>query len=178
MESELAAGLMSLLTATAGFLGAPIDNLQDNHGHDHSTHSHGEEERFEFGSSHEHALFFLNVEGEEVNFTQRRYQLQSNYVHLENFKPHIVHKHTENVSWEYFLDTIDVNVNQSCVSFKDRTECGNASVIINGEASDLDKKIEQGDNLAIFVNPGKIEENYMRKKLPEDYTKKASTRTI
>jgi hypothetical protein len=176
MESEIIAGLMSLLTATAGFLGAPIDDFTGgSHSHDHSENSGSQ---LELGSSHEHASFYLNVDGEEINFTQREYQLQSDYVHLENFKPHIVHKHSENVTWGMFLSTIDISFNTSCVNFKDRSECGNLSVILNGDEGGINSEIQQGDNFAILLNSSEKSEDYMNKQLPEGYTKKVSTRGI
>jgi hypothetical protein len=176
MELEILAGLMSLLTATAGMLGAPLEDFTDG---DHShTHENGDEGSLELGSAHDHALFYLNVDGEEINFTQRKYQVRSDYVHMENFKPHIVHKHSENVTWAMFTNTMDIGVNESCVSFKDRRECGKLTVVLNGEESELGTEIEQGDNLAILLDAGNLTERYMNEKLPEAYRKDAPTQPV
>jgi hypothetical protein len=172
MENEILAGIMSMLTAVSGMLGAPVEDpsIGEMEGQESS--------ELELGSAHEHALFYLNVNGSEQNFTQREYQLQSRYVHLENFKPHIVHKHSENVTWGMFLDTIDVNVSEGCVKFKGREECGDLSVVLNGKEANLSQKIIQGDNLAILLDSGNLSEMYMRKELPEDYTKQVSTQPL
>lgn len=176
MESEILAGLMSFLTATAGFLGAPLDDFtSDGHSHDHSDNP---ESQLELGSAHEHALFYLNVDGEEINFTQQEYQVRSDYVHMENFKPHIVHKHSENVTWRMFLSTMDISFNASCVNFKDRSECGNLSVVLNEEEGGINSEIQQGDNFALLLNSSELSESYMNKQLPEAYTKEVSTRGI
>ena len=173
MESEILAGLMSFLAATAGMLGMPVEDpaagdIQENQ----------RSSELELGSAHEHALFYLNVNGSEKNFTQREYQLRSRYVHLENFKPHIVHKHSENVTWGMFLDTIDVNISEECVKFKGREECGDLSVVLNGEEAELSEEIRQGDNLAILLDSRNLSEMYMKKELPEEYTKKVSTQPL
>lgn len=183
MESELLTGLMSILTATAGFLGAPLDQgSHDNHQHNHMNSGDHLDQDFEFGTAHEHAQFFLNVDGEEINFTQRKYQLQSKYVHLENFKPHIVHKHSQNVTWSHFLGTIDVEIsrgeNESCINFKGQRECGNLSTVLNGEESNLSEEIQQGDNLAILLDADNMTEEYMSEEIPEAYTKDAVTRGV
>ncbi|MFB6100413.1 MAG: hypothetical protein ABEK16_04010 [Candidatus Nanohalobium sp.] len=174
MDSEILAGLMSLLTATAGFLGMPLDDAQKQNPVEKDS------DNLELGSAHEHAQFFLNVDGKEVNFTQRRFQVRSQYVHLENFKPHIVHKHSENVTWSMFMNTINVGVNRSsgCTSFKGRERCGNLSVVLNGEEANLSSEIQQGDNLAILVNASELSEDYMSERLPDDYTKRVPTKVL
>ena len=179
----MVAGLVSFLTGIAGMMGAPVDDFQNNT-HDHSAHSHEDlqnsEQNFTLGSAHEHAQFFLNVNGSEEEFADRKYQLQSRYVHLENFKPHIVHKHSENVTWIYFLETINVEAGEKCVKFKGNEQCGNVSITLNGEEVDsLDQEIQQGDKLAIITPPNTtIAEKYREKELPDDYTKEVEGRTI
>jgi hypothetical protein len=155
-------------------------------GHNHGSHSHedgnisGSSDGLVLGSSHEHALFFVDFNGSEVDFTGKRFQVRSRYVHLENFKPHIVHKHSENVTWNYFLNTIDVGVEDDCVQFKESKQCGNVSMILNGkELEALNKEIEQDDNLAIITPSNQSKrESYMEKELPKDYRKEVEKRTL
>ncbi len=173
MENEILAGILSLLTAVSGILGIPVEehtaaNMQESQ----------ESSELELGSAHEHALFYLNVNGSEENFTQRKYQLRSRYVHLENFRPHIVHKHSENVTWAMFLETIDVNVSEKCVKFKGRKECSDLSVVLNGEDANLSREIHQGDNLAILLNAPNLSARYMEEELPQEYTKQVSTQPL
>lgn len=124
--------------------------------------------------THGHAMFFLYLD-EEKDLTGEKFQLRSRYVHMENNRPHIVHKHVENITWSYFLETMDIEVgfeeNQICVSFEDERNCGNGSVLLNGEEiRDLDREIQQDDNFAIILPRDEgIREGYMEEVLPQDY---------
>lgn len=132
------------------------------------------EEKQDLEVTHEHAMFFLYLD-EEKDLTGEKYQLQSRYVHMENNRPHIVHKHVENITWGYFLDTMDIEVgfegNQTCVTFEGEESCGNGSVILNGEEiKDLDREIRQDDNFAIILPRDEgIMDGYMDEVLPPDY---------
>lgn len=136
----------------------------------------------ELGSAHEHAQFFVNINGTEYNFTSEKFQLQSYYVHMENKKPHIVHKHSENVTWRFFLETMDFNITdgekQDCIEFPRTRSCGNLSVILNGDKiKNLNHEIHQGANLALIMPPSRnISEEYMGRNLPRDYTPEDGTR--
>lgn len=133
------------------------------------------------GSAHEHAQFFVNINGTEKSFTGKEFQLQSYYAHLENKKPHIVHKHSENVTWSFFLNSIDVNItgknSQNCISFPGTASCGNLSVVLNGqEIQNLNREIHQGANLALIMPPSEnLTERYMQENLPREYTRDRGT---
>lgn len=137
------------------------------------------ENNLQLGSSHEHAQFFININNTEINFTQKQYQLNSPYVHLENYKPHIVHKHSENVTWKMFLETIEIT-KKDCLTYKNQKLCDNYSIYLNkNKIQNLTKEIEQGDNLAIISPKNKsLSEKYMEKKLPMDYTKKVPGKLV
>lgn len=130
----------------------------------------------EYGSAHEHALFYVVVNGSELDFSDSRYQLNSRYVHLENNQSHIVHKHSEGVGWRRFLDTINVSVtaNESnvCVEIPDRSYCGDGELFLNGRLDPvLDTEIQQGDTLAIVIgrNASTTAESYLDRQLPPAY---------
>lgn len=136
----------------------------------------------ELGSAHQHAQFFVNINGTEYRFTSEKFQLQSYYVHMENQKPHIIHKHSENVTWSFFLKTMNFNItqreSQDCIDFPGTRSCGNLSVILNGEEiQNLNREIQQGANLALMMPPSRnISEEYMAENLPRDYTPEDGTR--
>lgn len=127
---------------------------------------------------HKHGLFFVNVNGTELDLTEERFQLQDRDVHLENNRSHIVHKHAEDVTWGDFLDTINTSIenneNRSCISMPKNNYCANMTVLLNGEEFDREKEIEQGDNLAVVIgnNTQQKAENYMEFSLPKAYQKR------
>lgn len=129
------------------------------------------------GSAHGHAYFHVIVNGSERNFTQERFQLNSRYVHLENNKSDIVHKHATGVTWKMFFQTINVskssNNGEFCLDIYEETRCGNGSVILNGEVNaSIDQEISQNDNLLIILDTEEwrqVTKEYMNKELPEKY---------
>jgi hypothetical protein len=130
---------------------------------------------FELGSAHQHAQFFVSLNGSKYNFSKKKFQVRSYYVHMENYRPHIVHKHSENVTWRYFVRTMDIALNHSeertCISIMDNRSCGDGSVELNGEeVFSLDQEIRQGDNLTIIIPESEnLSEQYAEKKLPEPF---------
>lgn len=146
-----------------------------NHNHSHGGKDSGPEDNLKAGTAHAHALFFVEVNGSELNLSTREYQLQSPYVHLENGRSHTVHKHAENVTWRYFLNTIDISLEQSgsetCLKTIDTETCGNLTVSLNGNTDTvLEKEIQQGDNLAIVLEgPENATRKYMEKKLDTEF---------
>jgi hypothetical protein len=134
-----------------------------------------ENQSFELGSAHQHAQFFVNLNGSEYNFSKKKFQLQSYYVHMENYRPYIVHKHSENVTWSYFVRTMDIALNHSkertCISIMDNRTCGDGSIELNGEeVFSLDREIQQGDNLAIIIPESEnLSERYAEEELPEPF---------
>ncbi|MFB6241774.1 MAG: hypothetical protein ABEJ36_03150 [Candidatus Nanosalina sp.] len=137
---------------------------------------------FKLGSDHDHAQFYVNLNGSEYNFSKKKFQVRSYYVHMENYRPHIVHKHSENVTWRFFLQTMDIALNHSknltCISVMGNRTCGDGSVVLNGEHTfSLDREIKQGDNLAIIIPESEnLTRRYMNKKLPEAYTPDTGTK--
>lgn len=127
--------------------------------------------------THEHALFYVVMNDTEVSFLEQRYQLAAWYVHMENNRSDIVHKHREGVTWGDFLETINATLERRdngtyCGKFKNHSYCGEAAAKLNGEnVTDLEKEIQQGDKLVIVLQPEFQEwlEEYKDKKLPPAY---------
>lgn len=145
--------------------------------HDHSEHSH---EEFQFGTAHDHALLYIIVNGTELEFQEPKYQVAADYVHLENNRSHIVHKHSKGVKWPDFFETINMSVNQSeqlCLDVKNVSRCGKGTVWMNGERNaSLDQEIRQDDRLIIVLG-GDVSETlsrYYSKQLPRAYTPEES----
>jgi hypothetical protein len=131
------------------------------------------------GEVHEHALFHVVINGSEVDFTERKYQLNAGDVHLENNKSDIVHKHESGVTWSRFLNTINTTYWRSnstgnlCLSMYDTETCGDGAVYLNGEeVEDLDAEFRQDDHLLIVLdteNRTAVMQEYMKQQLPQEY---------
>lgn len=123
---------------------------------------------------HEHAQFHVIINGSSFDFTQRRFQLQARYVHLENGKSSIVHKHRDNVRWRDFLESIDVeifqNTSETCVNITGELSCGKGEIeLVDGK--NISSEIVQGQHLIIAIgkNHSQMIEEYRKYQLPAPY---------
>ena len=71
------------------------------------------------GSEHEHAAFLVKVNGQNIDFSQPKYQVQSDYIHVENGDGTTLHRHATNVTFADFLKTIkmDIDKQNNCFVF-------------------------------------------------------------
>lgn len=70
----------------------------------------------EFGSDHAHSALTVFVHGEMLNFALPQFQLQSKYVHFEDYNPYLVHKHATGVPLEMLFASFGVNVTSKCIT--------------------------------------------------------------
>ncbi len=132
---------------------------------------------------HKHALFHVVVNGSELSFTNKKFQLNSEYAHLENNESSIVHTHAKGVTWKNFLNTINTSIRKSnaseiCLDIYEKTWCGTGKAVLNGEETNLSAEIGQGDNFLVILNTensAQITEEYMREQLPRQYKPEEKT---
>ncbi len=104
------------------------------------------------GSTHEHVDFKVYINGQQIDFSRPRYQLRSQYVHVEGGVGEVVHKHATGVTMAYFLNTVGIKLTNNCISVDDVDYCSQGDktpkVYVNGkpisdyesyELRDLDK---------------------------------------
>jgi len=131
---------------------------------------------------HEHALFHIVVNGTEEDLSAEQFQLKAKKVHLENNMSDVVHKHRSGVSWQDFMESINVSVAEGkasdiCLRIYEKERCGEGKVILNGEKADLDTEISQGDNFLIILDTTDMDseiESYMKLQLPNIFKPEAS----
>jgi hypothetical protein len=77
------------------------------------------------GSAHEHAAFLVKVNGQNIDFSQPQYQVQSDYIHVENGDGTTLHRHATNVTFVDFLKSVKMDIdkkNNNCLTFTNGTE--------------------------------------------------------
>ena len=76
------------------------------------------------GSAHEHAAFIVKVNGQNIDFSQPQYQVQSDYIHVENGDGSTLHRHATNVTFADFLKSVkmDIDKKNNCLIFTNGTE--------------------------------------------------------
>ena len=94
------------------------------------------------GSAHEHAAFLVKVNGQNIDFSQPKYQVQSDYIHVENGDGGTLHRHATNVTFADFLKSVkmDIDMKNNCLIFTNGTEyCDNNNnklrTFINGNST-------------------------------------------
>ena len=74
---------------------------------------------FVFGSAHEHSSISIMIFGHELDFTKREFQLQSYFIHLENSNGYVIHRHSKDVTMEYFFETLNLGLLPNCIVLND-----------------------------------------------------------
>ncbi len=98
------------------------------------------------GDVHYHADFALYIDSERFDFAQEKYMSTenkslSNFVHLHDLKGNIIHKHAEGVTLGLFFETLDMNLNDTCLVLDDGTSYCNEEnkewkMYVNGKHND------------------------------------------
>ncbi len=185
MRTTLLTASVVAVSVTVGLLAATglpmeeINSLQNSLQSDQTENNQSEQSRtLELGSAHEHALFWIVENGTEKDLTSQKFQLNSRYVHLENNKSQIVHKHAEGVTWRDYLNTINTTVNNTgenevCFSVFGNRSCGEGGAYLNGKRLEsFDQEIRQGDNFLIILGTEEWRQRaarYMQEQLPPNY---------
>ena len=73
------------------------------------------------GSEHVHAAFAVKINGEELDFSQEKYQVQSQYIHVENNDGNTLHRHATGVPVGEFFASLGMNVTDSCFTLENKT---------------------------------------------------------
>ncbi len=94
-------------------------------------------------SVHEHADIAIFINGQELDLSQLKYQLRDKFVHLEERRGDVIHKHAIGVTIGYFLSTLGFKFENNCLILDDGQELCNAD----------------GNKLKVYVN-SKLIDNY------------------
>lgn len=89
------------------------------------------------GSTHEHVVFALFLDGVPLDFSPQRFQVRNQRVHFEAGDGFLVHKHATGVTMGFFLDTLDIELNSTFIILYNGTEYVNqggktVKMLVNG----------------------------------------------
>ncbi len=102
-----------------------------------------------FGSAHEHASISVRIHGEQFDFTKPQFQLQSSFIHLENFNGYVIHRHSKDVTIGYLFDTLNFGLSQDCIIPPSREKyCSNSDYSLKFYVNE--KKVDDLRNYLIF----------------------------
>lgn len=111
------------------------------------------------GSTHEHVDFKIYIEGEQIDFSQPKYQLAAQYVHVENGVGGVIHKHATGVTFRDFLKTVNMDMDGKCFKSDDNKQyCGEGGktlkFYLNGKLSDKFETYELNDLDKVLISYG------------------------
>jgi hypothetical protein len=126
------------------------------------------------GSAHEHAAFLVKVNGQNIDFSQPKYQVQSDYIHVENGDGSTLHRHATNVTFADFLKSVkmDIDMKNNCLIFTNGTEyCDDNNnklrTFINGNSTKSISDYVLNNNDRLLVTYGKETDEQSAKSLDE-----------
>ena len=126
------------------------------------------------GSAHTHAAFLIKVNGENIDFSQPQYQVQSDYIHVENGDGTTLHRHATNVTFAEFLKSIKMDLDETnkCLVFTNGTQyCNNENnqlrTFVNGNSTEPISDYVINDNDRLLVMYGNETQDQVSKALDE-----------
>ncbi len=75
------------------------------------------------GSTHEHASFKIYLDGQEFDIYHPKYELRSNYVHMEGGDFTAIHKHATGVTLGFFFNTLGFKLDDKCLKIEGSSYC-------------------------------------------------------
>jgi len=111
----------------------------------------------DLGSVHYHGTIAVVIEGQRLDFSQNQYQLQADAFHFEGGGGTRWHVHARGVTLAYAMETLDIAVTDSSVTYRGTTYRNSASnttvtVTVNGNpVTPSDYVLQNGDRVRIAV---------------------------
>lgn len=106
---------------------------------------------------HTHGTIEMEILGDQVDFSQPQYQMQADAFHFENREGTRWHVHARDVTLEWALQTLDIEVTDDSVTFEgttyeDSDSSYSVTITVNGEDVDPSTYVLQdGDTVRIIV---------------------------
>ena len=116
------------------------------------------------GGIHYHADFAMYINGEKYNFSQEKYMSTdnkslSNFVHLHDMNGKVIHKHASGITLGFFLETLGMKLNDTCLVLDDGTSYCNEGnkewkMYVNGKHNDEFAEYDVQDEDKVLLSYG------------------------
>lgn len=108
------------------------------------------------GAVHYHGAITVEIGGDELDFSRDRFQLQADPFHFENGEGDRWHGHARNVTLEYAMGTLGIEVSEDEVTYDDTTyrdgDGGRVVVEVDGEPVTPEEYVlQEGDEIRIVA---------------------------
>ena len=127
------------------------------------------------GDVHHHADFALYINGEQYDFAQEKYMSTenkslSNFAHFHDMNGKVIHKHAERVTLGFFLETLGLKLNDTCLMLDDGTSYCNEGntelkMYVDGKHNDEFAEYEIQDEDKILLSYGHESEQELQEQV-------------
>jgi len=114
-----------------------------------------------FGDEHGHAEILVIINGNKIDFSLPFFQLNSKWIHFENFNGKEIHRHSSGATLGYFFDTLGLGLTDDCFVYPNGDPfCSTDDIplefYINQELVPTirDYIIQEGDEITIKLGSG------------------------
>lgn len=120
-------------------------------------------------SAHLHADVKVYINGKAVDFSQRKYQLTTDFIHFEEGIGDVTHTHATGLTLGHLLNSVGIKLGDGCINFEGNDYCnGNNKTIklyINGKPNGELSSYEIRDLDRLLVSYGDEGEEAIKKQL-------------
>ena len=120
-------------------------------------------------STHQHADIKVYINGNAVDFSQKKYQLAARFIHFEEGIGDVVHTHATGLTIGHLFRSLGGNLNNNCVVLEKNNYCSEGSnklrFYVNGNPSNEFDNYVIKDLDKILVSYGAESEADMQKQL-------------
>ena len=114
-------------------------------------------EPHDLGAVHYHGTITVSIGGEELDFSQRQFQMQADPFHFEERNGDQWHVHARGVTLAYAMETLGIEVTADTVTYDGTTygdDPGETVVVeVNGESVEPGEYVlQEGDHVRIVAN--------------------------
>lgn len=118
------------------------------------------------GSAHVHAVFEVMLDGQPIDFSQQKYQVRTQYIHVEGGDGTTLHRHSSKVPVGEFFKSVNMDIRDDCFVLDNGAQfCDDSKQLrffVNGtERSSINDYILQ-DNDRILIIYGDEDQNELQ----------------
>lgn len=76
-------------------------------------------------STHQHADIKVYINGQSIDFSQKRYQLAARFIHFEEGIGDVIHTHATGLALGHLFKSLGMDFNNNCIVFERQSYCSN-----------------------------------------------------
>ena len=120
-------------------------------------------------STHIHSDVKVYINGQSVDFSQRKYQLTTSFIHFEDGLEDVIHIHATGMTMSHLFKSIGMDFNNNCIKFEGENLCsdGNKKLkfYVNGQPNSEYAGYVMKDLDKILVSYGNENDSEMQAQL-------------